>query len=86
MIMDCYDENLQDSKFFQELVQRSSNILQESTVSKILICVPRQGSFTKSEFTEEDFSSHILVHLEDHQSAFKSLAGGENLFGNYLLG
>uniref|UniRef100_A0A6P7GU20 Ankyrin repeat domain-containing protein 27-like n=1 Tax=Diabrotica virgifera virgifera TaxID=50390 RepID=A0A6P7GU20_DIAVI len=56
-----YDENLSNNPFFKEIQENHLDIIEESSIQRWIICVPRIGTFEPSEISSDVILDHIIV-------------------------
>lgn len=56
-----YDENLNDNRFLQEILNNHSDIVKKASEENWIICVPRSGVY-ESEISVDIILDHVLIH------------------------
>ncbi|XP_050431900.1 ankyrin repeat domain-containing protein 27-like [Adelges cooleyi] len=70
-----YDEDVTLNQFLVCLCKSSVNTFYQAVDNGWLICVPRDGSFSKNTFTVKDFNDHILTPSKCTDFNFMTLSG-----------
>ncbi|XP_050542500.1 ankyrin repeat domain-containing protein 27-like isoform X2 [Daktulosphaira vitifoliae] len=80
-----YDEDVSLNQFLIFLCKHYENSFYEAIQNEWLICIPREGSFSKNIYSELDINDHILKPRADSNLNFDTLSGHQVSINNKTI-
>uniref|UniRef100_A0A2S2Q1I3 Ankyrin repeat domain-containing protein 27 n=1 Tax=Sipha flava TaxID=143950 RepID=A0A2S2Q1I3_9HEMI len=80
-----YDEDVLLNQFLISLCKSSTETFFKAVENGWPICVPREGSFLKTKYSEKDFNDHILIPSNCSDAQFKTISGHEVSVDNSVV-
>lgn len=80
-----YDENVLFNQFFISLCKSSVETFSNAVENGWPMCIPREGSFSKTMYSEKDFNDHILIPSKCSDFKFSSISGHDISVENNLV-
>lgn len=81
----CYDEDVLFNHFLISLCKSSAETFYKAVENGWPICVPREGSFSKTNYSEKDFSDHILTPCKCSDFKFITISGYNVIVDNHTV-
>lgn len=81
----CYDEDVLFNQFLMSFCKSSADTFYKAVENGWPLCVPREGSFSKENYSEKDFYDHVLIPSKGSDLKFTTISGYDVSVDNRMV-